>query len=481
MAKIISDLVMEYLKKHPNQDLSHGIKKVPHQIIKSPEQIIQLFNLKQIDNDWSFAEYKPSDTGKWTHNYHRYPAKFIPQLVEKLIDEYISTKDAHINDPFMGCGTTIVSALSKGFRASGTDINKIAYLITKVKSTPIEPTYLDKKIKQFLSDINFSDIIQNSLFEVSIYRDDPLIPKTHIDRINYWFSEENKNELARILRVIYKEDDLIIRDFFLVAFSHILKNCSIWLQRSTKPIRDLKKKPTKPYDALRKHLKKMQRGSNAFYNAVPESVRENLNDYLNIKIEDARRQPVSDESVDLIVTSSPYVTSYEYADLHQLSTIWLDLTDDLKEYKKEFIGTSYKNYEKAKSEERSDKKLNSKIANNIVLEMLKKSKNIAKEIEAFFIDMQEVFDESYRILKHSGRCCYVIGNTKLKGVDILNAEVFAESLQYSGFKLDRIIKREIPLKILPQNRDEKTGRFANNNNVNSQAYPVEYIVIGLKE
>jgi len=60
---------------------------------------------------------------------------------------------------------------------------------------------------------------------------------------------------------------------------------------------------------------------------------------------------------------------------------------------------------------------------------------MAKEVEAFFIDMQEVFDESFRILKNGGRCCYVIGDTKLKGVSILNAEVFAESLQYSGLKL----------------------------------------------
>ena len=95
--------------------------------------------------------------------------------------------------------------------------------------------------------------------------------------------------------------------------------------------------------------------------------------------------------------------------------------------------------------------------------------------------MEEVFDESFRILKQGGRCCYVIGDTKLKGIDVLNAEVFAESLQYSGFKFDRLIKREIPSKILPQKRDEKTGRFANNDEANSEAYPIEYIVIGLKE
>ncbi len=436
----------------------------------SAEETVKIFNAKQIDKKWSFEECKPSDTGKWTHSYHRYPAKFIPQLVERLIDEYISNEDAHINDPFMGCGTTVVTTISRGLRASGTDINKIAYLITKVKSTPINPGYLDRKIKQFLSTVKSLEGPQESLFRERI---EPLLPQKHIDRINYWFTKENRDELGRILRVIYKEDDLTIRDFLLVAFSHILKNCSMWSQGSTKPIRDLNKNSIKPYNALRRHLKKMQRGNDAFYNVVPIEVRENLNKYLNIKIGDARRQPVPGDSVDLIISSSPYVTSYEYADLHQLSTIWLDLADDLTDYKKEFIGTSYKKYE--------DKKLKSKIAQNIVLEMSKKSKKMAKEIEAFFIDMQEVFTESYRILRPGGRCCYVIGDTKLKGVDILNAEVFAKSLQYSGFKLDRIIKREIPLKILPQKKDEKTGRFASNNEANSEAYPIEYIVIGLKK
>lgn len=437
---------------------------------KVTEEIFHLFNTKEIDKNWSFTGYKVSDTNKWTHNYHRYPAKFIPQLVESLIDEYIYTKEAHINDPFMGSGTTIVTAISRGFKASGTDINKIAYLMTRVKASPIDPEYLDKKVEQLLSKLVFLEDSQESLFNKNIK---PLIPQRHIDRINYWFAEETKNELGKILRVIYEEDDLTIIIFFLIAFSHILKNCSIWLQGSTKPTRDLRKKLVKPYNELRKHLNKMKRGNKALYNVVPTVVRENLNKYLNIKIDDAAGQPVQSETVDLIVSSSPYVTSYEYADLHQLSTIWLDLTDDLKDYKTKFIGTSYKKYE--------NKKLKSEIAMEVVNKMSKKSKKIAKEIEAFFIDMEEVFCESFRILKHGGRCCYVIGNTKLKGVDILNAEVFAESLQYVGFKLDRIIKREIPLKILPQKRDERTGRFANNNESNSEAYPIEYIIIGLKE
>jgi len=238
--------------------------------IMTPEEILHLFNTKSIDSDWSFVEYRPSDTGKWTHSYHRYPAKFIPQLVERLMDEYVRFKDAHINDPFFGCGTTIVTAISRGFKASGTDINRIAYLITRVKSTPIEPAYLDQKIRKFLSKVKCLENNQRTLFYM---RDvEPLIPEKHIARIDYWFTEENKIELGKILRIIYEEEDETIRDFFLCAFSHILKNCSIWLQGSTKPTRDLGKKPVKPYDALRRHLKKMQKGNNDFYAIVPPKV-----------------------------------------------------------------------------------------------------------------------------------------------------------------------------------------------------------------
>lgn len=441
-------------------------KVIPTKLI-SPNEILDLFNNKKIDANWSFSEFKPSETGKWTHDYHRYPAKFIPQLVEKLIDEYIQSEEAHINDPFMGCGTSVVTAISKGFFASGTDINKIAYLITKVKSTPIEPVYLNKKIDNFLSKLS---VLNSTLFDDQI---EPLIPDKYLERIKFWFTYENIIALGKILRVINEEEDPIIKDYLLVAFSHILKNCSIWLQGSNKPTRDFNKKTPKPYDVLKKHLKKMKKGNLDFYNIVPKNVKDNLNNYLNIKIGDARNQPVKDNTVDLIITSSPYVTSYEYADLHQLSIIWLSLVDDLKDYKKEFIGTSYKKY--------NNKQARSIIARNIVKKMAEIDNNLAKEIEAFFIDMDEVFDESYRILKHGGRCCYVIGNTRLKGIDILNAEVFAESLQLAGFKFDRLIKRKIPSKSLPQKRDEKTGKFASNHSANTEAYPVEYIVIGLKD
>ena len=94
-----------------------------NQKIELPQTILQLFDQKEIDNEWSLKEYKPSDTSKWTHCYHRYPAKFIPQLVERLFDEYlIGIKEPHANDLFMGSGTTIACAITKEYRADSNHI-----------------------------------------------------------------------------------------------------------------------------------------------------------------------------------------------------------------------------------------------------------------------------------------------------------------------------------------------------------------------
>ncbi|MEA3442997.1 MAG: hypothetical protein U9R04_05980 [Chloroflexota bacterium] len=435
----------------------------------SPLEIISAFKSLEISREWAFTEYRPGETSKLTHCYHRYPAKFIPQLVEKLFDEYLSDiKEPHVNDLFMGSGTTITCGIARGYKVSGTDINYISELITRVKSTPIDPVLLREKIQELVADLSFLEF--NTLsFNAHT---SPYIPEANIERIDYWFKPEIKEELGIILSRIRDESNPTLRDFFLVCFSHILKTASIWLMGSTKPTRDFNKNIQKPIICFKRHLRKMERANNEFWKTVPDQVKCNLNEYLNIKRGDARRQPVDNETVDIQITSSPYVTSYEYADLHQLSTLWLECTPNLTAYRREFIGTSYKRY--------SDRLLKSNIAQSIADQMSLKDMAMAKEIEAFFIDMQECFDETYRILRPGGRCCYVIGNTTLKHVDILNAEAFAESMQLSGLEIDRIIKREIPSKILPQKRDAQTGRFAKNGEENIHAYPTESIVIGRK-
>jgi DNA modification methylase len=169
---------------------------------------------------------------------------------------------------------------------------------------------------------------------------------------------------------------------------------------------------------------------------------------------DARAVPVKDNSVDLIVTSPPLCYLYEYADLHQLTALWLEHAKDLNDFRKRFIGTSYYN--------KKDLILNSEIAEKIRNELLKRDTRIAEEVSTYFSEMNQVFVEMKRMLKEGGKTCIIIGNTSLKGVEILNAEVFAEQLQNLGLRIVDIIKREIPSKNLPSFRDEKNGQVCKN-------------------
>ena|SRR3989338_5514427 len=89
--------------------------------ILSSNQILDLLKETKTSSDWSFEGTTPSQTSKLTHCYHRYPAKFIPQLVEKLMDEYlIGFGPFYVNDLFMGSGTTLACAIARGYFASTT-------------------------------------------------------------------------------------------------------------------------------------------------------------------------------------------------------------------------------------------------------------------------------------------------------------------------------------------------------------------------
>jgi len=417
-------------------------------------QVATLFSKTKIDYSWSFSDKTRKDTAYITHGYHRYPAKFIPQIVSRLAEKYTNEGDL-IVDPFGGCGTTLVESKVMGRPSVGVDINPVAVLITKAKITPIDPRKIEKAFA----------ILKAKL---DAYSKDTKVKAPEHERIDYWFKHEEKRKLAFIFAEISKLKDQDIRDFFYCGFSNILKNCSIWLQKSNKPTRDLNKKPSDPIPTFYKQIKMMMRGNARFYELLKE--KKYLAIPSQVHCTDARTIPVKDNSVSLIVTSPPYVTSYEYADLHQLTALWLEYTKDLSDFRKRFIGTSYHN--------KKDLILNSELAEKIRNELLKKDKKTAEEVSTYFSEMNQVFTEMKRILKDGGKTCIVIGNTSLKGVEILNAEVFAEQLQNLGLKISDIIKREIPSKNLPSVRDEKTGKFARISDKNKvSAYPTEYILI----
>ena len=415
---------------------------------------IELFKKIKIDPSWAFADKTRKDTAYITHGYHRYPAKFIPQIVSRLAEKYTKEGDLVV-DPFGGCGTALVEAKVMGRPSIGVDINPVAVLITKAKKTSIDTS----KIEDQFSELNK---------KIDSFNNDTKVEVHEHERIDYWFKPEEKRKIAFLFSEISKIKNNDVKDFFYCGFSNILKNCSIWLQKSNKPTRDLSKEPADSFTTFARQIKAMLRGNSDFYNILKE--KGFLKTSCKIYCADARKIPTKNNTVSLIVTSPPYVTSYEYADLHQLTALWFEYTKDLSDFRKRFIGTSHNGVKEIT--------LNSEIAESIKQKLEKKNKKLAKEVAIYFSEMNQCFKEMKRILKKNGRACIVIGNTSLKGVKILNAEVFVEQMQNLGFRIDDIIKREIPSKNLPSTRDKETGRFAKVTDKKKMlAYPTEYILI----
>jgi len=415
----------------------------------------------EVDDSWSFKDATRIDTSYLTHGYHRYPAKFIPQLAARVIKENTQNGDL-VCDPFMGSGTTLVEAIVNGRRAYGTDINPVAVLIAKAKTTPVDPSMLKSETDLIFGYLQAALQREKGQMLLSDASFDFPIPKH--DRIDYWFPEKQKRELALILSRIRTIKDPSIQNFLLCAFSNILKGCSIWMMKSVKPTRDLNKKPAPAYQSFVLQTKRMMKKNAEFWDVLGDRKIHCVCDN-----RDARKLDLKTESATLIVTSPPYVTSYEYADLHQLTALWLEYADDLKEFRNKFIGSIQK--------EDGDLELYSKLARETAENLKAKDRKEGTGAERYFHEMQQCFEEMHRVLKPKGRAAVVIGDTDLKKVEIRNAEIFVQTMEKIGFKNYNIIKRPIPSKILPVTRDEKTGKFARTANADRLAYPTEYIVI----
>ena len=306
-------------------------------------------SLIPIDYSWSFSDKTQKDTNYITHGIYTYPAKFIPHLASRLICEYSNEGDS-VLDPMMGSGTVIVESLLRNRIAFGSDINEIAYLITKVKAKVQNTQTLEKQMLRLQHEcFNVGGLFENA-------EKNKIIPEN--ERIDYWFKSEQKEQLGILLFYISQVDEPDIRDFFLVCFAQILKSTSIWLQKSVKPTRDMKKQILEPFELFFKHAQKMIKKNDEYSTLLSEKIKNNLDKFINIKLCDSRNLMLEDESIDLIITSPPYVTSYEYADLHQLPLLWFGVLKDLPEFRKKIIGSS--------SRERQEIKLQSYIAEDIV-------------------------------------------------------------------------------------------------------------------
>ena len=82
---------------------------------------------------WSEAELPERERTKHVHRLHPYLGKFVPQLVEALLERYVRP-GGRVVDPFAGSGTTLVQCLESGYDAVGVDVAAFNCLLMRVKT-----------------------------------------------------------------------------------------------------------------------------------------------------------------------------------------------------------------------------------------------------------------------------------------------------------------------------------------------------------
>ncbi|MGD9679496.1 MAG: DNA methyltransferase [Vulcanibacillus sp.] len=389
------------------------------------------------------------------HSIHAYPAKFPAFIASKAIEKArLSGIDVNtISDVFCGCGTVALEAKLKGINFWGCDINPVATLITKAKTYSYNTDTLIKYFRKINKTYTKSKIDAN--FENANMR------------LQYWFNKDQYIDLYRLKKSIESIPEGKYKTAFECLFSSILKKTSKWLAKSIKPQIDPLKKPANVWDVFNKQYA-------IFLNYILEIPLAQSNISINTcNILEIKNTP----KVDLIITSPPYVTSYEYADLHQLSSLWLNYASDFRSLRKNSIGSAYQrdfdNYDLQQLNHTASSIINDLQQNKCI------NKRRIMSIIRYYIDMQKVATQCYKMLNSFGMAVFVVGDTEYKGTKIYNSKHLVESLIQSGFYEVSVSKRKISNKILTPYRDEN-GKFSNDK-TKRKIYHEEFVIIGRKK
>ena len=106
----------------------------------------QLYGELDLALSWSERDLPERERTKHVHRLHPYLGKFVPQLVEALLERYVRP-GGRVLDPFAGSGTTLVQALESGYDAVGVDIAAFNALLVSVKTREHDLESLDADVR----------------------------------------------------------------------------------------------------------------------------------------------------------------------------------------------------------------------------------------------------------------------------------------------------------------------------------------------
>ena len=440
---LLKDVTRSFHEKKENQtekmqhilvfepDKRHGFYMPQNAIMAKPKSdlhIVDLLRENPVDGD-VIAVQNNEETGR-IHGIGKYPAKFFPDIPAWAIANYSQAGDM-IFDPFNGCGTTCVEAGKVGRHAIGLDVSPFACLLARANTNRYDMKRLSNKtddFRQFLSDKNNIKKERDFFFDNDVF----------------WFSESNLLEIESIKDYIFNMYGGAEKDYFLAVLSSIVKACSYLDESQIKVKRDQKKLIRGVPSAFEAMDRALTRYLGNASGRTTGGMQGDIMIYNDTALLLDRYVP--DESVDLIVTSPPYINAMNYPMNNRYESFLLSLVspEDSIEYQTKFIGTErvyakdYNNIKQYAENTVLGRELNEKLK-KIFCNEPKRSYIVYR----FFDEMSRVFDLAVKTLKKDGRFVLVAGTNKITGVDIDTSGILIKLLQERGLCKEKSFKYEI--------------------------------------
>ncbi len=410
---------------------------------------------KYTDFSWDFVG---ANTKQFTHCYHNYPAMMIPQIAERILTKY--GENSHLLfDPYCGTGTSLVEANLKGINAIGTDLNPLARLIAKTKTTKINLQVLDLYLKDF-NDYMFS-LMFNFNNKVSV-----VIPQ--INNIDFWFDKTVQEKLAIIKTFIDKIEDENVSNFFKIAFSETVRESSFTRNSEFKLFRmtaeQMQKFNPDVFGLMQSKLARNHKGLKAFLEQKPKGNSQVYDFNTSNEV-----QHIENESVDIVVTSPPYGdsrTTVAYGQFSRLANEWLGV-ENANQIDSNLMGGK---------RQKEVYNFDSLALKESLERIATADEKRAKEVSSFYCDYQKSIENVAKTIKKGGYACYVVGNRKVKGEVLPTDEITKDFFENQGFTHLETIIRNIPNKRMPSKNSPTNVTGKKDETMNN-----EYIVIMQKE
>jgi len=377
-----------------------------------------------------------------SHKIHKYPAKMIHHIPYLFVDNYAMCSQGDIVlDMFCGSGTVLVESILAGRNCIGADLNPLCCLISKVKTTPLSKRELDSAIDKLFRKLEAKASLP--------------IPK--FPNIDYWFTKNAQKSLTHIKWSIEEcKFDPFLEDFFLVCFSSVIRKSSRADPRIGPPVfsKEMKKAIAKGRRVYPKKLFKDAVLSNR-ERILRFSSRCSKKVSAHILLQDAKELSIKKESVDLVITSPPYMNAQKYFRSTKLELFWLGLVSgerfrNLDSYS---VGTE----RIPRSEYSRLKETGTHKIGKIVQAIFEEKPSRASVVSKYFIDLDQAIKEVYRVLKVEKFFVLVIGNNKVRKLRFPSHDIAIKIAEKYGFSLVLSLADEIKSRGLMTKRNKTSG------------------------